>query len=102
MGTIVVKFGGSSVADNEKLNLVSNIIIKLYEKGNRVVVVLSAQGKTTDTLINQATQLTDSINLRELDALISSRRANFNIKISNFIKFKGLWGNKFNSDGKPE
>ena len=102
MGTIVVKFGGSSVADNEKLNLVSNIIIKLYENGNRVVVVLSAQGKTTDTLINQATQLTDSINLRELDALISSRRANFNIKISNFIKFKGLWGNKFNSDGKPE
>ena len=90
MGTIVVKFGGSSVADNEKLNLVSNIIIKLYEKGNRVVVVLSAQGKTTDTLINQATQLTDNINLRELDTLISSRRANINIKISNFIKFKGL------------
>ena len=102
MNIAVLKFGGSSVANNERIDIVANKIIAFKQKFGNVVAVVSAQGKTTDTLINQATQLTDNINLRELDALISSRRANFNIKISNFINFKGLWGNKFNSDGKPE
>ena len=44
MDTIVLKFGGSSVADNEKLKQVANKIIDLYNKGHRIVVVLSAQG----------------------------------------------------------
>lgn len=86
MDTIVLKFGGSSVADNEKLNLVANIITKLYDKGNRIIVVLSAQGKTTDTLINQAAELSDNVKLRELDTLLSSRWTNINIKISNYFK----------------
>lgn len=73
MDTIVLKFGGSSVADNEKLNLVANIITKLYDKGNRIIVVLSAQGKITDNLINQAAELSDNVKLRELDTLLSSR-----------------------------
>ena len=73
MDTIVLKFGGSSVADNEKLNLAANIITKLYDKGNRIIVVLSAQGKTTDNLINQAAELSDNVKLRELDTLLSSR-----------------------------
>lgn len=73
MDTIVLKFGGSSVADNEKLNLVANIITKFYDKGNRIIVVLSAQGKTTDNLINQATKLANNIPERELDTLLSSR-----------------------------
>lgn len=45
MDTIVVKFGGSSVADNSKLNLVANKIIDLYNQDNNVVVVVSAQRK---------------------------------------------------------
>ena len=73
MYTIVLKFGGRSVADNEKLNLVSNIISKLYDKGNRITGVLSAQGRTTDNLINQAAELSDNVKLRELDTLLSSR-----------------------------
>ena len=71
MDTVVVKFGGSSIADNDKLKLVANKIIELCEK-NKVVVVLSAQGKTTDNLIKQANELSSNINNRELDTLLSS------------------------------
>ena len=46
--TIVLKFGGSSVADNDKLKLVAEKIIELYQKNHNIVVVVSAQGKTTD------------------------------------------------------
>lgn len=45
MDTVVLKFGGSSVADNIKLNIVANKIIDLYNQNNNVVVVLSAQRK---------------------------------------------------------
>ena len=71
MDTIVMKFGGSSVADNEKLKIVANKIIDLYNKQNNIVVVLSAQGKTTDKLINEAKELSTNIVNRELDALLS-------------------------------
>ena len=46
--TIVLKFGGSSVADNEKLHVVADKITNLYDKNNNIVVILSAQGKMTD------------------------------------------------------
>ena len=74
MNTIVVKFGGSSVADNEKLKTVAEKIIDLYNKNNNIVVVLSAQGKTTDKLLNEAHKLTNNTktNKRELDTLIST------------------------------
>ena len=72
MDTIVLKFGGSSVADNEKLKIVAEKIINLYEKGNNIVVILSAQGKTTDRLINEASELSDKVNDRELDMLLST------------------------------
>ena len=45
MDTIVMKFGGSSVADNVKLNIVANKIINMYNNGNNIVVVVSAQRK---------------------------------------------------------
>ena len=57
MDTIVLKFGGSSLSDNEKLKLVANKITDLYDKGHQIVVVLSAQGKTTDRLIKEAQEL---------------------------------------------
>lgn len=50
---VVLKFGGSSVADDEKLNIVAQKVIEYYKNGNEVVVVLSAQGKTTDKLIKR-------------------------------------------------
>lgn len=72
MDTIVLKFGGSSVANNERLQLVANKITNLYDKDNNIVVVLSAQGKTTDTLIEEAKELAKNTKERELDALISA------------------------------
>ena len=53
MGLIVQKFGGTSVADTERLRNVARIITDTYKAGNQVVVVLSAQGDTTDDLIEK-------------------------------------------------
>ncbi len=72
MDTIVLKFGGSSVADNIKLNIVADKIIDLYNKNNNIVVVVSAQGKTTDNLLKEAYELSSIPNDRELDVLLST------------------------------
>lgn len=72
MDTIVLKFGGSSVADNIKLNIVANKIIDLYNKNNNIVVVVSAQGKTTDNLLKEAYELSHIPDDRELDVLLST------------------------------
>ena len=71
MDTIVLKFGGSSVSDNIKLNIVADKIKEFY-KENNVVVVVSAQGKTTDNLLREAHELSNVPNERELDTLLSS------------------------------
>lgn len=72
MDTIVLKFGGSSVADNIKLNIVADKIIDLYNKNNNIVVVVSAQGKTTDNLLKEAYELSHIPDDRELDVLLST------------------------------
>lgn len=72
MDTIVLKFGGSSLADNEKLKNVANKIIELYKKEYNIVVIVSAQGKTTDKLLAEAKELSETPNKRELDVLLSS------------------------------
>lgn len=71
METIVMKFGGSSVADNDRLKLVANKIIDMYNKDNNIVVILSAQGKTTDKLISEALELSKNTKDREMDMLLS-------------------------------
>ena len=72
MDTVVLKFGGSSVADNIKLNIVADKIKEFFDKGNKVVAVVSAQGKTTDTLIKEAATLSGFPNEREMDVLLST------------------------------
>ena len=72
MDTVVLKFGGSSVADNIKLNGVAEKIKSFYDENKRVVVVVSAQGKTTDGLIKEAMSLSSIPNERELDVLLST------------------------------
>ena len=90
MDTIMVlKFGGSSVADNKKLELVAKRITKIYDKGNRVVVVLSAQGKTTDKLINEAKELSSNVPSRELDALLSCGEQMSTAKLSILLNYMG-------------
>jgi len=72
MGIIVQKFGGSSVANLERLELVSEHIIEEVDKGNKVVVVVSAQGKTTDRLISEEAEITKNPDRREHDVLVST------------------------------
>lgn len=69
---IVKKFGGSSVANAERINHVAQTIVKSYREGNQVVVVLSAQGDTTDELIEKAMEINPDASKRELDMLLST------------------------------
>lgn len=71
MGIVVQKFGGSSVADTEKLFNICKYIVKEYNKNNKVIVVVSAQGKTTDKLINEELEITKEPNKREHEVLVS-------------------------------
>ena len=68
---IVQKFGGSSVADAAKIARVAGIIADTYRAGNQVVVVLSAQGDTTDDLISKAHEINPSPSKREMDVLLT-------------------------------
>jgi len=72
LGIVVQKFGGSSVADTDKLFNVCKHIIKEYDAGNKMIVVVSAQGKTTDNLIAQEAEITDEPNKREHDVLVAT------------------------------
>ena len=72
MALIVQKFGGSSVADAEKIRNVARIITDTYQKGNSVVAVLSAQGDTTDDLIEKAAEINPGASKREMDMLLST------------------------------
>lgn len=72
MGIIIQKFGGSSVANTEKLEQVAQKIIAEKISGNKVIVVVSAQGKTTDRLISEEKEITDNPSRREHDVLVST------------------------------
>lgn len=69
---IVQKFGGSSVADTAKIKNVAAIIAESYLAGNSLVVVLSAQGDTTDELLEKAAELNHNPSKRELDMLLTT------------------------------
>jgi len=72
MSLIVQKFGGSSVANTERIQRVAGIITDTYKAGNDVVVVLSAQGDTTDDLIEKAKELNPNPSKREMDMLLAN------------------------------
>ncbi|MCD5401006.1 aspartate kinase, partial [candidate division NPL-UPA2 bacterium] len=72
MALIIQKYGGSSVADAERIKGVARRIARAKDKGDRVVVVVSAMGDTTDELIKLAYQVTDQPSERELDLLLST------------------------------
>lgn len=72
MDTVILKFGGSSVADNIKLNVVAEKVIKIKKEVKNLVVVVSAQGKTTDNLIKEAQELSAIPEEREIDMLLST------------------------------
>jgi len=72
MSLIVQKFGGSSVADADKLLRVSHIVKAAYDAGNDVLAVVSAQGDTTDRLLRKAQAVSPQPPARELDALLAA------------------------------
>ena len=72
MALVVQKYGGSSVADAEKIKNVARRIVETKEKGNEVVVVVSAMGDTTDELIQLARKINPKPQERELDVLLST------------------------------
>ncbi|MCX7045088.1 MAG: aspartate kinase [Candidatus Sumerlaeota bacterium] len=72
MALIVQKFGGSSVADTKLIRNVAHKVIREQDKGNQVVVVVSAMGKTTDKLLSLARELSENPDPRELDMLAST------------------------------
>ncbi|WP_312635667.1 aspartate kinase [Oscillibacter sp.] len=71
MSLIVQKFGGSSVKNAERIRHVAEIIERTYQAGNDVIVVLSAQGDTTDDLIERAQEINPRASNREMDMLLS-------------------------------
>src|SRR5213078_4576435 len=71
LGTVVMKFGGTSVGDPEKLKNVARRLVVARESGARVVAVVSAMGRTTDDLLDLARQVSERPEPRELDMLIS-------------------------------
>ena len=72
MSLIVQKFGGSSVADAQKVENVARRVTDTYKEGNSVVVVVSAQGDTTDDFLDKAAEINDAPSKREMDVLLSA------------------------------
>jgi aspartate kinase len=72
MSLIVQKFGGSSVANAQRVFNVADIVTKTYAKGNDVIVVVSAQGDTTDDLIAKANEINPNASRREMDMLLTA------------------------------
>lgn len=72
MSLIVQKFGGSSVKDAERIFNVADIVTGAYKAGNDVVVVVSAQGDTTDDMIEKANEINPNASKREMDQLLTA------------------------------
>lgn len=89
MDTVILKFGGTSVADNIKLNVVANKVIELKKEAKNVVVVVSAQGKTTNQLIREAQELSAIPKEREMDMLLSTGEQITASKLSILLNRKG-------------
>lgn len=92
MDIIVQKYGGSSVADKEKLDIISNNLIYEYNKGNGVVCVVSAQGKTTDKLVTLAREyIGEDVSKcnKEMDMLLSTGELQTVALLTMTLKGKG-------------
>ncbi len=89
MDIVVQKYGGTSVADKFKLEQVCNRIISTYNKGIGVVVIVSAQGDTTDKLITKAKEYVSNVYEREMDLLLSTGEIQTVALLSMMLKDRG-------------
>ncbi|QCX34537.1 aspartate kinase [Caloramator sp. E03] len=97
MSIIVQKYGGSSVATIEKIKKVADSVIEKYKEGNKVVVVVSAMGDTTDDLIAMAKKISNNPDKRELDALLSTGEMVSSSLLSMAIIDKGFQAVSYNA-----
>ncbi len=72
MARIVQKFGGSSVANSERIKQAAKIAVDAAKQGDEIIVVVSAMGDTTDQIIALAKQFSNVPNIRELDMLLAT------------------------------
>lgn len=86
MGIVVQKFGGTSVQNTEKIFEICKHITKEYDEGNKVIVVVSAQGYTTDNLIKDAKEINENVDKRELDMLLSTGEQITSAKLAMCLK----------------
>ncbi len=89
MDIVVQKYGGSSVANKEKLELVMEKIISVVKENNKVVVVVSAQGKMTDALIDKANEYCDLTYSKEMDLLLATGEIQTVALLTMMLKNKG-------------
>lgn len=94
---IVQKFGGTSVADTDKIKNVANVVIREKQNGNDVVVVVSAMGHTTDHLVKMAKDLTPNPSGREMDMLLSTGEGVSIALLAMAIQAKGYDAVSFNA-----
>ena len=97
MSIVVQKFGGTSLADPEKIKNVASAVIKEIEKGNSVVTVVSAMGHTTDYLIKLAKEITPNPDSREMDMLLSTGEGVSIAMLAMALKAKGQDAISFNA-----
>ena len=84
MALIVAKFGGTSVASPERIKNVAKRLVGMRQRGDEVVAVVSAMGKTTDELMGLASAITTAPPARELDRLPTKTPENHSRKYTNF------------------
>lgn len=89
MNIVVQKFGGTSVENKEKLEIVSDRIIDEIKKENKIVVIVSAQGKTTDDLINKSKEYVKNTYPKEMDLLLATGETQTVALLTMLLKEKG-------------
>ncbi len=95
MALRVQKYGGTSVADIERINNVADRVLKGYDQGDKMVVVLSAMAGVTDKLISLANQASEKPDTRELDVLLSTGEQTTAALLSMILKSRGYMAKSF-------
>ena len=72
MAKVVIKFGGTSVGSIERIIAAAKIIKKKFNKGNKIIIVVSAMAGKTSELVHQSEKISKNFNKRELDVLLAS------------------------------
>ena len=90
MSIIVQKYGGTSVANPDRIANVANRVVRGWRDGNKMVVVLSAMAGETDRLINLANELSEDPDARELDVLLATGEQVTVSLFSMFLRSQGV------------